>query len=430
MWAIVPLFMWKATRTQLSMPLDNPATLLLIALLVYSTLPPLFWIAQGGQYLSISSGRLYFLQPSYDEQYSLLLVAFIFMIAFLAAQWPYLHTYKYTAKITQPPLSKAILISSLILVIFNAAFVFGLQVTGYIRSASSYGDSYLAMQELPLLLRQVVKILGGVAFFAKIVSLVWLFQNWSTQKIWILIFLVITSITFDAEGGRTTIFLNFLACIILWNKYVMQVSFKTFGLLALFGLSSFTFLGIYRESNLNVSDFNDISIFDFGLGEFDGLWGNAVELRREFLVGLSPPFQLYFSEFYSIIPQFFLPFEKLQYSIWYLETYYPEYKDSGGGNMFGLLAQLVVGYGIVEAIVRGFLLGWVLGWVNKYLRNNKKWWAYPTLVYLSVWIYYSIRDSSFSLMNNVFQFILVGILLINIASNIFKSSDDIVRHRS
>lgn len=64
-----------------------------------------------------------------------------------------------------------------------------------------------------------------------------------------------------------------------------------------------------------------------------------------------------FSEFYSAISSYFLPFEKLSYSICYLDVYYPDYIAAGGGNMFGLLAQISIGFGIIEAIFRGFIFG-------------------------------------------------------------------------
>ena len=78
--------------------------------------------------------------------------------------------------------------------------------------------------------------------------------------------------------------------------------------------------------------------------------------------------------------------------------------------MFGVLAQLVIGAGAVEAVVRGLALGIALWWLTDRLRRGRSWWCYPTLLYLSVWMFSSVRDSSFALVTPLVQVVLVGVL--------------------
>ena len=80
--------------------------------------------------------------------------------------------------------------------------------------------------------------------------------------------------------------------------------------------------------------------------------------------------------------------------------------------MFGVTAQLVIGFGWAEVIIRGVLLGWFLERLTLYFRNGSLWWHYPSLVYCSAWTFYTVRDSSFSLITNLFQVLALGVLTI------------------
>lgn len=420
MWLIVFMALRRATRLEGAVPLDNPGIILLLVLLIYVTLPPLFWLLQGGEYISILSGRLYAWQPTYEEQLYLTLLGFTFMLAFMAAQWrfqraKYLREQSFTRVIP-----KRIFDFCLILIALQFVIITGLQLTGAIRAATSYGDLYLRMQELPLGLGQFLKILGGTTFFAKIVALVWLFQRWRTYKRWIYVFVVFTLVSVDPEAGRSATFITLFTCLILWNHFVKRLSIKQFALIGFLGFIAFSALGVYRGVTESASSLATMGFFDVGLGEFDGLWGNAVELRRAALAGLNIPTSLYFTEFYAPIPSNFLPFDKLSYSIWYLDEFYPEYKAAGGGNMFGLLAQLSIGFGLFEAVIRGLLFGWFIGWLTHYLKKGMHWWSYPALVYVAIWIFYTVRDSSFSMVNNLFQVVLVSVFVISVGSNLLR----------
>lgn len=420
MWLIVFMSIRRVTRMAGSVPLDNPGIILLLVLLIYVTLPPLFWLLQGGEYISILSGRLYAWQPTYDEQLYLTLLGFSFMLALVIAQWQYQSTkHLWTQSYTQF-IPKRIFYICLILIFSRYLVTTTLQLAGVIRIADSYGDSYRAIQELPLALGQLLNILGGISLFAKIVALVWLFQRWQSHKQWIYVFLVFTLISIDPAAGRSGTFLTLFTCLILWNKYVRRLSNKQFALIGLLGLLAFFALGLFRGLSASGIGLTGLGPFDTGLGEFDGLWGNAIELRREALAGLKISAQLYFSEFYSPIPSNILPFDKLSYSIWYLDEFYPEYKAAGGGNMFGLLAQLSIGFGLPEAAIRGLMFGWFLGWLTSYLNRDKNWWSFPALVYVTIMIFYTVRNSTFSIVYDLFQVILVGIIIITIGSRLLR----------
>jgi hypothetical protein len=390
----------------------------MIVLLIYVTLPPLFWLIQGGEYTSMFTGRLYQLQPSYDEQLYLIILGFSFLMSFIIAQWQCQKVKSLHLHSTTKTIPKSIFKFSLIIILAQFLIISGLQLTGVISNADSYHESYMVINQLPLALRQFIKILGGVAVFAEIVMLVGLFQRWRTHKRWIYLFIIFTLITANPEAGRAATFLKLFACLILWNHFVYRLKIIQLILIGVIGLVAFSAIGVYRGLLDSELDFLDLGLFDVGTGEFDILWGNAIELSRAKVDGYYFPPSLYLSEIYAFIPSFFLPFDKLSYSIWYLDEFYPNHKAAGGGLMFGLLAQLSIGLGVSESIIRGLLLGWSLGWLTRYLKQGSHWWSYPTLVYFSVWVFYTLRDSSFSLINNLIQVVFIGILVITIGSQL------------
>lgn len=409
-WLITYWMLRRAQRREGRIPLDNlPVAFLLIAVL-YLTLPPLFWILQGQQYASPLRGRLYAWQPTLDEQSYLTFLGLMVVIGVAASQY-FIRGRINRRSYNAPPVTTRVAFVCLALVWFNAAIMGGLYFAGVIRTPVSYAESYQVIQELPLLLRQVVKILGGLSLFAKLVALVWLFQNWRTRKTLAIVVLVFMIATFDAEGGRAVIAIPLFACLILWNRYVRPFRLPELLIVGLACLIGFTALGAAR--GLTDFRFGDLNISDVGLGEFDVLWGNAIELHREKAAGaLRLPKSLWFSEFYGPIPSNILPFEKVGYATWYLDQYYPDYKLEGGGNMFGLMAQLVVGFGWLEALARGFVLGLFLGWLTRYLRDGGKWWCYPVLLYCAVWSFMAVRDSSFSLITPLVQVAVVGVVFL------------------
>jgi hypothetical protein len=424
MWLIVFVSIRRATHLTGSIPLEDPGIILLLVMLIYLTLPPFIWLLQGGEYISILSGRLYAWQPSYDEQFYLTLLGVTFMFSFVVAQRLYQRARPSLIFTTAQPISLSILHTCLALIGLQFIIFTLLQLSGVIRASNDYGDSYLRIQELPLGLGQFLKILGGLVFFAKTVALVWLFQRWSTHKRLIYAFIAFTVATVDPEGGRSSTFLTFITCLILFNQFVRKLSTREFLLIGFVGILVFSILGEYRGAVESGAGSASLLSFETGLGEFDNLWANAIELRRAKLNGYEIPFRLYLSEIYAPIPSNILPFQKLSYSVWYLDEFYPAYKSAGGGNMFGLLAQLSVGFGLIEAVIRGLLFGWFLSWITRYLRDGRKWWSYPALLYITIWIFYTIRDSSFSIINNVFQVLLVSVFVINLTPKRSTGSKD------
>jgi hypothetical protein len=426
-WFITFRVLRRAQRRERVIPLDHlPVTFLLVAVL-YLTLPPLFWMLQGGVYVSPLEGRLFSWQPTLEEQRYLTLLG-LMVVAGLGFSQLLIRRVRIRGAREMTPVPFAVALVCLGLVTLNFVLVSGLETAGVIRSADGYGDSYLAIQQLPLFLRQILKILGGLSLFAQLTAMVWLFQHWRSLKLWAYALVLFAVVSVRPEGGRAAVAIMLFATVILWNRFVRPFTLSQMALVGVLGVAAFTALGAVRAiANSTL----ELGVFEVGLGEFDVLWGNAVELYRENRDGrLNLPVSLYFSEFYGPIPSNILPFEKMSYATWYLDVYYPEYKLTGGGNMFGLLAQLAVGWGLIEAFIRGLVLGLFLGWLTRYLGRGTQWWRYPVLLYCAVWSFLAIRDSSFALITPLVQIVVIGVIAFKVAAAIQATLRRLVPRRT
>ena len=119
-----------------------------------------------------------------------------------------------------------------------------------------------------------------------------------------------------------------------------------------------------------------------------------IYMRKEVLGTLYDiPWQVYFDDIIHSIPSQLLPFEKIDLSTWYLQVL--DIYGQGVGLMFGVIAQGIVGGGIIELIIRGILTGAFFGWLhNHYLKHTDSYWVLVLYIFLGIKSYYIIRAST------------------------------------
>ncbi len=92
-----------------------------------------------------------------------------------------------------------------------------------------------------------------------------------------------------------------------------------------------------------------------------------------------------------VIPSQFLPFEKLDPSLWYIDVMGDR---SGIGFMFGILSQAALGWGWIELVFRGLLLGLILAGIHRsYARHQGSFWSTALYMFILVWLFYSVRST-------------------------------------
>lgn len=142
-------------------------------------------------------------------------------------------------------------------------------------------------------------------------------------------------------------------------------------------------------------------------------FSNTLHTAKERIAGdkrLLSPLVAVASGFLMPVPQQLLPIEKIEPSQWYLDL---RGFDDRTGYMFRVVAQSVIGFGLLELALRGALVGVLFAGMQRwYVRRSSRF--LPTLgyVWLCVWSYYTIRASTFYLLSPILYRVLPAIALI------------------
>lgn len=289
---------------------------------------------------------------------------------------------------------RAVMITALtvLLILFNSLVENMLGVWG----GGSYIESYTAARHLPLVAQQVLNGLAQFRFAGGLAAMVFIIA-WKPH-LHRYVALAVSLLLLDAifsGGSRTLGFLLAFAYLICVSIYVRSLQMRHFFLLAAAGSMLFVFAGVLRADH----GFDALMLAPFQGGEFLSVFINSVDLLRQSAMGggIDAPWQLYWVDVLRLIPQQLLWFEKLDPSVWYVSTYYPEFYDAGGGLAFGAIAESVIGFGVTEAFVKGGLLGVAYAFIANRCTSGP---LTPLKVFVYVWCvvmsYQAIRDTTFS----------------------------------
>jgi oligosaccharide repeat unit polymerase len=395
-------------------PIDDIGLWWLGAFLLYSTLPPLSWLIQGGSYGPLS-GRLFKFQPTNHEVAYLLSISLAYVFGFTSVFHVLSKRVPNPVLVTQVPISNSKMVSAILIISFS--FLIGILLVqfGLIRKAESYTDSYAVIYELPRSLAQLHKMLGVLTNFSTLVLVVAIFQSWPKFRILFLIHILVIILSIDPEGGRGRIVTAFLAIVVAWHVLIRPITSRKFFIGAFLGLVIFLVFGILRSIN-SLSEVGVLGFEGIGVGEFDALWANAIELLQAKKNGeININFQTRFGEIIFFIPSQLLWFEKLSLNDWYLNNFYPGLKETGNGWVFGAISQSVIGGGLIEAAIRGAILGLLAGWFMKWVRSpSKAWWRLPLHLMLLVGVFSSIRETTFIQFTSLIQVVLTAPVIISI----------------
>ncbi len=394
-------------------PIDDIGVFWITIFALYSTLPVFSWILQGYTYISILGPRLLEIQPDISDINYLLLIAASYSISFTIVFKFFRKKIKKLEINTSKIIPQPILVSSFVIVIItNIVLFYSGQLFG-IQTVENYVDQYRVIQQAPLLIRQLLKYLLSFQSISIIIILTSFIQNWKKYKIYFYLFVFFTLFTFNIEGGRASLGITILSIFFLWHVTIKKISSKIWIIFSTIGLTTFLILGLLRGVQ-NLSEYDLSGNSTPGVGEFDAIWGNALHLNEQKKAGnLSVPFTVRFEEFWDFIPSQILFFNKTSLSIWYLDTYYPIYKEQGGGWAFGILSQAIIGFGPLEAFIRGGVLALLYGYLMSWYRKSKNnWWALPFYLNIYLYSFMSIRDTTFTQLSTAITSLLPALVLI------------------
>ena len=409
-------------------PLFEIGTVYCAALTVYSLVPFLNYLLAGMSWTLLSDNRLlkYSAPPADVGRF-----AWNYVVYFLSFAATYLwarvksESQKRAAVINDSPSLITIALPLFVLLAyFYWLYIFwGVDANpGY----SKISDNLLKLERLPLIVSQVSSHLRGILLIFKIALLILLLERWESKRwravlcLWLLLE---TAYTILNVGARFETALLLLSALLAYHRLVKPIRLSqavTFGLLFIAG---FQIMGMAR--NYALKGDKPVPALTFrslasATSEFQSIFATAYDLDQMKKAGglENIPAQLYVSDFVMPVPRQFLPFEKIEPSEWYLKV-----RGIKGqtGYMFGVIAQSVIGFGLLELALRGALVGVLFGWAQRwYTRRSSRF--LPTLLYvwLCVWSYYTFRASTFYLLSPIIFRVLPAVALIYFGERLLR----------
>lgn len=418
-------------------PFFDVGMLCALATLVYTVYPLLNYWGEGLQFGFLSDSRLqsYSIQPTelgfFHLRHVLYLFSFIVFYSLFRGRGSI-----EAGNVSLPSRSTRQVIFLFFLLLTGYFFLLQM-LTGVTFNPSYEPDTYssnmAALESLPLLLLQISIKLCGLLYVFKL-ALLCIVISRCRQNRWLIILLVWIAAeiinAFMLKGARTGMVLFLMATALLYHRMIKPLSMKfliTSGTL-LFML--FIFLGLYRAYIGFAHVQTDLlqanaSIFSAS-NEFQALLGTAYDVLQRKTAGTDLPWYLYINDIITILPpQQLMPFEKVNAAEWYLREI--GISGTGQGLMWGVISQSIVGLDWIELALRGGILGLILAKLHRlYVRYQGSFIATLLYVYLCLRVYYTFRDTTFSLLANLVWEVIPFYILLRIGVAILsrKMSDE------
>jgi len=380
---------------------------------LYCTMPFVGFALNGFEYRIFSDSRLFSANPSPEEVahigYYYILYLMLFAATYLVFRKP--GASSVGDRVKQPGLSIVIfLIISYLLLEFPFLY---LKYAAMGWPPQDYVQDYLWMYEYPLLVRQILNHLSSIVLILQIFIITYLFLMYPRARIIIvamLLFKLLFLIFF--LGARREFILLLAASVICYYNYVRVFSLIKAIMVGVIFITLFLFIGWGRD--FQYIPWELLGSF-FPTTEFEALFGNAFDIySRKLNDSINPPSFYVFEGMLNFIPQQLLPIEKLSLSNWYVNTFYPEYAQTGGGFAFGVIAEALLSDMPWLAISwRAAFHGLLLAGIFNLLNHNRSGPIQAAVyVWLTVLSYQLFRDTTFSLLPKLFLDLLPAVVLV------------------
>jgi hypothetical protein len=273
--------------------------------------------------------------------------------------------------------------------------------------SEAFANNVNAISSLPLSVLQISGKLEGILFVSKL-GLLSILIGRCREKKWFFILLLWMAAeilqTFLLKGSRHGMVFLLLSSALLYHRMIKPLSMRFIFISGTLLFIFFIFLGLYRDYIDFVSFQSGMSQANTGIfsgsNEFQALLGTAYDVYQRKAQGTYLPWYLYINDFVNILPpQQLLFFEKVPASEWYLREL--NLSGTGLGFMWGVVSQSIVGFDWFELPVRGAILGFVLARIHRwYLEHQSGFFCTLLYMYLCIKVYYTYRDTTFSLLAN------------------------------
>ncbi|OQW58741.1 MAG: hypothetical protein A4S14_06855 [Proteobacteria bacterium SG_bin9] len=385
-------------------------------LAIYSIQPVLYWLVTG-EYLSVATNRLELLRTSSSDFAEVVGISAWYAVAFVPAY--FMMRPSRVQDISIARIGNDVLFPTVCLCIL--AWLSIRMLFPDLHSGTGYESKFLNLSQESLGARRIHKFALAFLIISDLILIVAFLQRRELRK-WVLIWLPALVLLVNPGSSRGAVALLLIVFLISWHALVRPIPRIVWMLAALGGILAFNLLGAVRSYGYLPST-SEIFPWLIASGEFEHIFGNAVELRQAVRQGLDVPQTARFAELFAFVPSEYFSFDKTTLADWFMETFHPELKATGGGLAFGIMGQAVIGLGAIEAIVRGFIFGILLGLVSNYMLKNasRHWWVFPAYIYLLTRTFDSVRSTMFGSVSDLLQIFVPLIVLLCCASALLRA---------
>jgi hypothetical protein len=406
------------TRRDHELPIFEAGTFFVLATQLYTVVPLIQFAITGFRSVPGGDYRLALWNPTAREfggfawRHVLLLSSFVGTYLLLRGSrlWP-IRTY------TRPPAHSTV-ISVVVILILNAYFYL---ISIYVGPTLSVyeGGTASAYVQLPHFIQQITNILVMVRLTLKQCVVMTLLTMWHRRAwrwgliAWLLLEFGLMLVALEGRTGFVVLMLTF---VVGYHLRVRRIRFWPAFSIGAIALSGFLIYGFIRDLGPQrwTVDWRQALATP---NEFQVLYGNAYDIYMRKVAGdlPEPPRQLYFSDFYRLIPSQLLPFYKWDPSTWYRDKVL-DLADSGMGFMFGIVAQSVLGsFEWAELAARGILLGVFFAAAHRaWRRYSGSFWATVAYLFILTWAYCSFRATSFDFLYRIVYYLLPTAILVKV----------------
>lgn len=406
----------SALRVNNRLPVIDIGVWWLAFLAIYSIQPVLYWFLTG-EYLSIATNRLEVLGASSADFAQVVGIsawyAAAFVPAYLLMRPSRARNFQPVARIGNDVLFPAVCLCVLAWLAIRLFFA---------DIDAGYESRFVNISQESLEVRRVHKFASACLVISGFIVIIACLQR-RELRIWALIALPVLLLLVSPAGtSRGTAAFVLLVFLISWHVLVRPISRGIWILLAIAGVLVFNLLGAMRSYGRSPG-VSELIPWLIASGEFEHIFGNAVELLHATRHGLEVPQAARFAELFAFVPSEYLSFTKTSLAGWFMDTFHLELGAAGGGLAFGIMGQAIIGNGALEAILRGFIFGIVLGFISNYLLKNapRYWWVFPAYLYLLVRIFDSVRSTMFGAISDLVQIFIPLIVFLCCAAALLRA---------
>jgi len=418
------LVLWHRDR---QLPIFDVGAVCLLATLAYAVFPLIGFCVSGFSFGLLSDSRLVTRDPSAEEVGAFAWRYVLHMIALASAYlWIRREGIAYRAPVCSPPRSMLYPLGmgvALLLAYFAALQA----ITGFSVSVPyevRRGGEAVELESLPLLVQQITHNANGILFVFKLAILVLLFQRyrsglWRVALYgWLASEMLLTTVRL---GSRGSMVLLLVAAVLLYHRMVHPLTLVRASVVGVLALGLFLVMGFARDYAADTPGYMSLLMAS---NEFQALFGTAYDVyMMRSVENVDIPWQLHLADFFRVIPQQILPFEKIDPWVWYLEQLGGQ--ETKAGLMFGTISEGLIAWDWVSIAAQGILIGAMLAAAHRwYAPRCGSFLGTVAYLWLCVQTYYTFRGSSLYVLTWVVYRLLPALFFLRVASTVIRVAAD------